>query len=377
MADPTVEFLRSLDDPAKFERKEGVPIWVPHRRKNKDGSEVVVTERDLPAYAEWINGVERERGVCGRITDGHVKPGLPMPKLCGYYRKARVGTFGPKNTPAVLVDLYYINRPDVLAVASERPYRSPEVYTDVKQIRGLALLLQDPFLDMGVVTYEGDRTPYLCEADMAGEMGAKGAGLPGAEPEEKPDHTPEEKALFEKMRRYMCKTYGLGEEWPGAAKEKAAEEKVEEKPKGEVLPMERGGKVPDHYAREIGELRAQLAGLTVERDQERCRAMIAYELSEYNLSPDEQGRELAKLVRLPAAERAERVTELKKIYADRRPPAGRMELYQGPFEGGGADEGDPFAEPWYHKAAVAYMMGKPGTPYERAVEHVKATSQRR
>src|SRR5207302_1457650 len=50
---------------------------------------------------------------------------------------------------------------DKLAVAKNRPFRSAEYYPSTKTIRGIALLVRDPYLDMGIVTYVGETVPYL------------------------------------------------------------------------------------------------------------------------------------------------------------------------------------------------------------------------
>lgn len=389
-SDPTLETIRSLDDPAKFVRKDGVPIWVPHTRRTRaaDGSDITitVTKADLKTYAANLNKLESSRGVLPRLTDGHLKPGEPgkapppPPKLVGYFRNARVGTFGPENTPAVLADLYYFNRPEILEVVSERPYRSPEVYTNVKEIRGLALMLNDPFLDMGTVTYGSDSMPICYGGDhMPGAaMGPKGAAMPAvpAAPEAKPDESPEEKELFEKMRSYMCRAYGLDEGWPGAPKpapeEAPAPAPAPAEEKKDVTAMGRAG-TPEFYAREVGQLKAQIQGLQIERDQERCQMLIyGLESEGYSLTPEEKTKELKKLAKLPLADRTDRVEELRVIYANRKPPEGQFQLYGGPVEGGEPNaDNDPFAAPAHHEAAVSYMMANPGITYERAVAHAQ------
>ena len=388
MGDPTLEELARLTDPAHYAPpKVGVPIWVPHRRpvKSPDGTagEVVVREADLQAYADFINGLESEKGVPGRVTDGHVKPGEPMPRHLGYYRNARVGRFGPRGTPAVLVDLYI--RREAVPVAQDRPYRSVEVYPAAKQIRGLALLLRDPALDMGVVTYDArsrDRAYLYAMGESMGptdaNLGGQDKGGAGETKPDAPDHSPEEKALFEKMRTYLCSTYGLDEGWPRAkadAEQKPGGEEgkpaPDDKPKEEVTPMQLN-QLPEQYQREMAELRGELRGLQLERDQERCQMLLyGLETEGFQLSQPEKAKELAKLAKLPAADRPDRIGELKAIYAERKVPQGRLEMYGGHVETGGKDESDPFAKPWYQDDAEAYMMSHPGMEYAKAVEYVK------
>lgn len=374
MSDPTLETLRELEDSARYVVKRGVPIWVPHVR-----GDVVVREEDLPAYAEAINRLERERGVLGRITDGHLKSGQPPPKLLGFYRNARVGTFGRQAVPAVLVDCYY--RRECLDIVKDRPYRSPEVYPKRREIRGLALLLNDPYLDMGTITYENNLVARpICYGGepMPEAMGAENAGVaqevkPKKQPEE---FKPEETELFERMCRYLRSRYGLSENWPSpdpdndkaeGAGDKSDSDAVNEA--DSVVQMERGA-LPVEYARQVNELKARLSGLELERDQERCQMLLyGLEVEGFQLSEVEKKKELARLVQLPASERRERISEMRLIYANRKVPGGKLQLYAGPVEGG--SDHDPHKAPWYHEPAMAYMRANPGTQYDVACRLVQ------
>ncbi len=102
-------------------------------------------------------------GVPTRIVDGHIHtdPNIPeakQPALLGFALNPRVGAFGPTQTPCVMVDTHI--RRDKLAIARDRPFRSAEYYPSTKTIRGLALLVRDPYLDMGIVTYAGEATYF-------------------------------------------------------------------------------------------------------------------------------------------------------------------------------------------------------------------------
>src|SRR5262249_39919807 len=105
--------------------------------------------------------LERCYGVAARVTDGHVNPAKNVPEssqpaLLGFARNPRAGGFGQAQTPGVLVDLFIRN--EQLPTFRDRPYRSAEYYPPTREIRGVALLLRDPGLDLGIVTYDGAKT---------------------------------------------------------------------------------------------------------------------------------------------------------------------------------------------------------------------------
>jgi uncharacterized membrane protein YeaQ/YmgE (transglycosylase-associated protein family) len=72
-----------------------------------------------------------------------------QPQLFGYAVNPKLGRFGPSQTLAVLYDFYYY--PELAETADRLPYRSPEYYPATKQIRGVALGVQDPYLNLGMV----------------------------------------------------------------------------------------------------------------------------------------------------------------------------------------------------------------------------------
>lgn len=413
-SDPTMEFLSRLNEPGRWVINRAVPIFRPHRRvtKDKDGKEIVieVTEADLPEIAANMLALEQDEGVVIRVTPGHVRTvhadGTAVketenPPLFGFNLNPRVGTFGPKNTPAVLVDEYLF--PDRADERKNYPYRSAEYFHGPKVIRGVALLKRDPFLDLGMVTYDAAAGcyHYAMGSDMADE---KTAANPVANPEEgkaqPPAETPEEAKLFEKMREYLCRKYALGDKWPAAESKKPRNDVQpdEEKPKVEVTPMETD-KVPALYEQKLtdlrtdyerklaevkteaekrsGELLARLSGLELERDQERCQ-MLLYSLERegFSFTAEQKTKELGKLCKTPAADREERVKELRSIYAEAKVPAGRIELYEGHVEGG-SNPNDPNAAPWYHAGAIQHMLAHPGMQYEAACQHVQSTAAKK
>jgi hypothetical protein len=215
---------------------------------------------------------------------------------------------------------------------------------------------------------------HMTETTGSDVIGAANGTLPdGAEQKDKaPAHTPEEERLFEKFRQYLCARYGLDESWPAT---RQPDEKKPETGTDSVTPMSDDAAAVA-YQQQIEELTARLVGLELERDQERCSTLFyALEAEGFRFSDDEKKKELAKLVKISAAERQDRVTELRAIYAGRKVPEGRLDLYRGKVEpDGSGDERSPFARPWYYEQAVAYMMANPGTTYDAAVEHAKKTA---
>lgn len=168
--DPTLEFMRSLDDETKFKIKRGVPIFIPHERmrpvKDKDGKvvlengkpklkKVVVTEDDLEEICQ--NAAAREDDdTVGVITIGHrqLKPDFPeteQPPLVGYQKNLQVGRFGKKRRVGILADLHYpIDRYDEV---KKYPHVSVDYHDGRKEITGLALLVREPELDLGMQSY--------------------------------------------------------------------------------------------------------------------------------------------------------------------------------------------------------------------------------
>ncbi len=370
MADPTVEFLKKLADESQWEIRRGIPVFEPHKRGDD-----VVTIRDLEEIAENSNDLLKENGVPGRLTDIHtIRPRangkgmepVPEAKLLGFQLNYRVGVYGPKQKPCLLADWYLY--PEHASKADKSPHRSVEYQHGAKLIRGTAVMMNDPWLDMGVVVFGSGSDKITCYS-MGSSMNE----------ENKTTDTPEEEKLFEKMRAYMCRKYGLDESWPKAGEKKpevaTPEKKTEEDTsKKAVTPMQTPAQIKV-YESQIAALAGQIEGLKLERDQERCKAMLASGLVGYSLTSEEQTRELAKLCKTPDAERAERIAELQKIYSDRKVPSGKIEVYQGHVEPGSIanHENNPHAEPWYHQEALTLVYNNPGKySYLEACDIVQA-----
>lgn len=171
-ADPTLDFLRSLDDPARYVKRAGVPIFKSHRRSLPSG-EVVVDEKRLGQVASATNALLEDHGVPIPFGPGHrnLAPNAKetdQPPIWGFMVSPQVGVYGRKGTPAVQVT--QCTRKKHENEVDDYPFRSPEFYPGTNQIRYVALLKRDPFLDMGVsVGYSaaGDVVCYQAEPIMA------------------------------------------------------------------------------------------------------------------------------------------------------------------------------------------------------------------
>lgn len=167
--DATLDFLARLNDPAQWVIVRDVPIFRPHTRRNQDGSvKYTVSEHDIENIAITGAAKERENGVAGIITLGHrlVDPRAPepqQPRVVGYLRNMRPGRFGPEQVPCDLVDAYY--KRDDWDEARKYPFRSAEYYPAKREITGVALLVRDPELELGVVSYAAPETAYYAREE--------------------------------------------------------------------------------------------------------------------------------------------------------------------------------------------------------------------
>src|SRR5690348_5532149 len=99
--DPTLDFLRSLDDPEKWVVVENVPVLVPHSRdavlSNGEKVTITVTEADLPDWLARMQDLEKNGSRPPIMTIGHRddRKGFPetqQPPFVGVYRAERIGT---------------------------------------------------------------------------------------------------------------------------------------------------------------------------------------------------------------------------------------------------------------------------------------------
>lgn len=199
MADAVVSSIAEFKNQDKYIRRDGVPWFRPHVReiwneKLNKFEQVEVLESDLTAIAEQMQALASE-GRAFRITNGHIDKGAKeedQPDLLGMALNPRVGTFGPKNVPCVLLDEYILA--DKVASIGKRPYRSAEYYRQKKVITGCAALLRDPQLNLGTVLYSGDdaMVVYAEPVSVIPEASSNDADL-----------SPEEIELFERFLKYQ------------------------------------------------------------------------------------------------------------------------------------------------------------------------------
>jgi hypothetical protein len=356
-ADPTMESLQKLS-PDNFRVVRRVPIFIPHHRSFADGSEVLVTEADLPEIAAGMQERERESGVVCRVTDGHIDPSAPeadQPELVGFARNATVGRFGPRQRPAILADLYI--RRDRAKILSQRPYRSAEYYPGRKEIRGLALLLRDPQLDMGILYYSKEMkfygVPVMPKTDDA--TLPDNATMPddmnpdtGSAPDDD-DTSPEEAAQFERCFRYMMKKYGNPKGWMQRYEESTPagsnttvpgmddDDDDDDKNPPDTMPMKASSRSDSPL---VYQLQTQVKQLIAERDRERAerdRERVERVLDQVEISYEiDRKAELARMLKLTPQQREERLREIRR-YHPQVPGTGMIRVYSGSVEGNNPD----------------------------------------
>lgn len=168
--DPTMRLVEKLADESLWHIERGVPIFRAHKRYARDGKFLYeVTKDELPEISANTSRLS-ESGVFIRFTIGHTIPGAPQevqPKVVGYGINPRSGTFGPTRIPAILCDQYITN--EFWEEAKTYPYRSVEFYRKRGTITGVALLREDPELDLGMIVYERDELQFYARDSMAEE----------------------------------------------------------------------------------------------------------------------------------------------------------------------------------------------------------------
>lgn len=398
--DPTLRLLQSFRDTRKWHIIRNVPIFIPHTREIQMDDEVLrveVCEEDLPDIVRNSNALEK-KGIVGRITDKHtirwVDGKLVIEdnvRLLGFQRNYRLGRFGPNRQLAILAD-WYIYPQYAELVRKQRPYRSVEYRPASKEIRGVAALIQDPYLDMGMIAYskEGSSMPsnveltpdeqklfekFLQMLEEKFDLKPKNAG---ENFEEQPDESLGDELLDESEQEPEYESHPGTKSYDTSTTDNADQQKDkpskadQQKDKAseadkKMVPMARPSDLVV-YERRIAELQARLQGLELEREHERCQHLLDVLVTEgYQLSEQERKRELRKLLALKGSERQERLDELRKIYADRKPPTEKLALYSGPVE---AERASPHQVPWWHEPAMRLMRANPGMSYDQAVTQV-------
>lgn len=158
--DPTLASVARFSDPAAWDLiLRGIPVFIPHQIKSRDGRTISVDEKRLRQIANNINKSFKSRGVPVKYQEGHTLPPTEVPQghqpeIHAYGIGARVGKWGPGQKLGLLLDMYVL--PGHLSRVRQFPFRSAEFYDDRDNITAVALLRTDPRLDMGVVFYAQD-----------------------------------------------------------------------------------------------------------------------------------------------------------------------------------------------------------------------------
>ncbi len=386
MSDAATDFLKTLDDPARFVVKRRVPILYAHEKEitDPDTGETVtksITEADLGDWLEQLQQAEKVNGVAGVLRIGHIRPDATetdQPPVGGYLRNPVLGRFGPQQKLGILVDEYALA--DKVERLKECPRRSVEMYRNRKLITAVAALARDPQLpDLGYVTYSraGERLECysLGDAAMSDPMTpAPAAATPPANPmtDLSAIIAAVVKAVMEQLK-------------PAApAPETDALDPPPSKPgdpdgdgdKDKGLTAMSTDQKAELYALQTELTRqkrtneanaARLAQLEKERDEARVEAMLS-ELAAENYSFD-AAEERAALLELPTEEsRRKYLSRVRKNY--QQMPAGRLEVYAGPSEPGAQATKDQQAEGERIRKAYRVMNANPGMTLEQALAKI-------
>lgn len=346
VADPTMDLIRSLDDPTKFRRTDHVAIFKPHRRKFPDGTIVDATDDDLATIAANVNRAYEQDGELVRLVIGHRKQKpdadeTEQPTVVGYARGYKAELVErPGGKVLRLTQTEYIRR-EYEDEAKRHPGRSPEYDPDAKTITAVALLTRDPALTLGTVGYTGSGRTYQMGIEMAAENETKTddaddakfyaafkkcmAKYAAEEDAEKKKDDPDAKLGYQKDPAFL------------AVQGEVARLKSEQDSDRKALIRERSGRLLDtvkgvvkfDYAKEQNRL-CELADDKARTDH------VAYMLANYE--------------KLPTA------------------PAFLPTLTGTVLPAGGEDKGEAsiYKEPADHERVMAYMRQNPGMQYQEA-----------
>ena len=365
--DATLATLASFDDPTKWAVRRNVPVFKPHCRTIK-GQVREITPEDLEDICRYSRELEEATGVVGRITIGHVRTELAdhdpaQGKLVGFLRNYRLAPIGPQGEPGIVADQYCF--PDKAEELRGYPYRSVEYRHADRTIRGVAHMIRDPQLDMGVLAYESTEPTTYYEMPPMNEMGQPPAGPDQQLPQ---GFTPDEVALFTKCAAWL-KQAGLlqppapppmaepmlGEEPP------MDEPPMDEPPMGDEPPMDDeptdepseddemadDKKKPELFElqEENKKLKAQIAKLTLQGEVSKLNDL-------YELDPEE---ETAALIEMTPKQRAAHIARIKAKYPKKTPSATvpSIELYEFP-------QSDAPGSPESEKQVVELIRRNPG-----------------
>jgi hypothetical protein len=381
MSDAATIAIAELGNPDQYEVKRAVPIFRAHTRRvfNEETGAYetkTVTEADLPVIAEHMRALEAE-GRAFRLTEGHINPKgteAQQPRLLGFQRNARFGTFGPEKVPCVLVDEYA--RREAIETLKNRPYRSAEFYRESKKITGAAALLRDPELNLGIVLYH--HTPARGR-DGATHYSATETPWYYAEPimadePKNDDLSPEEVEQYEKMCRYIAqkfpKVFAAAPGLPGGDNTAVPDGKK----KDEQAMNFDATTQPELYAlqqrldeekRQREKDRAALERVQKERDLEKVNGLLDRLES---IEKFEINREETKLELLAADEAGrQRIAARIRRFHPKRPGEEPIEVYAGDVEGGNRER-ETTREQGEQAVKIAT---KEGVSYDEALARVR------
>jgi hypothetical protein len=384
VADPTIELLKSLDDPTRFVVRRGVPIFKPHRRVIRDRAgnvvqTIVVTEKDLPRIAARMRAAERS-GTLAVLTEGHRKGGnadeRTQPRVFGYSRNARVGTFGPTNEPAILVD--ECHRYETWNESKHLPFRSPDYYPETDDITGVAALVRDPFLKLGVVAYHrGVVVRYeLEDSPMAGDnllppTTDDGAGLGDDMPPEGHDQFCANMAHYEKSNPWVGHARTQYEAASGPSEAAGANAMIPGLGDGdgdepEALRMQRDSQAVRYQNTDarVKALEAKLAKAESEAKRSKAeRQLVQLEAIGYELN---RALEVNRMAAMPESQWPEHVQYIRDFHRQSAVGAAAVDIDGRPAESNRGKPGDNQIAEDESKAIVRYATEHGLTDFKAA-----------
>jgi hypothetical protein len=312
------------------------------------------------------------------VTIGHVRPDLPetaQPPIVGWAKNPRVGRFGD-DIPCVMADLYI--KVEHWEEAKKYPFRSVEYYAERDEVTGVALLVRDPYLDLGVLAYSRDPIFYQLEPNDMADAPPKDDKKPDAPPDAAATTSPDDEPLtMAKLNahpawQYMCQQYAASQAGgaPGAA---AAPPGPAQMPApGQAAKFQRDVDAI-RYAKieaDIESLRAENKRLDYERRLINAEARVKQLVYEGYMIPDPDA-EAKRIAGLDTAAAEARETEIRTCY-QRAPIGGLIRIDDRPVEGlpRAAKQADIMDEAWGLRA-VEYMREHPGISPAEAKEKTR------
>jgi len=391
------QFFRDLENPALYERVDGVPIFGPHVRRKKAPNgkwqEVRVDDKDLKKIAEAMETMERDKGTLPVITPGHRKLDASVseedqPPTWGYARWAKPGFYSLPNGDKVktlLATVYFDKRQKakdgrpVSVAARSFPHRSVDYYADTHEISGIAMLRRDPELELGLISYGGTRPlfQYSTENVIMDPTAAPDANAPadsGAGEELSPDDAGKAMSYakhYEKHHpafKYMCDSHAE----QMAASASPTNTAVPAPTDGKTPPpdqMQRSG-MPAQFARDFEDMKVRLAAAEKRErlTQYSAELLRARDVERYELDPAE---EVTATEHLTPAQFTAYMARLRKNYRrDPSSPLPGIQYARDGFNGQPADSTDGRLPAAQEAQVFQYLREHPESDWDRAVAAV-------